>query len=134
MELKDALQENDYYDETLILQKAGITDPLHITFALLYGPPPLEEPYASLLAEARAHNAGLHAARRTAQAAEARALMQQPDPWPLATWQRLSALGYATVGTPMLDEADHLHYDMDLTLKGEQLWHEVCATIGSEVL
>lgn len=113
-----------YYDEGAIMQAAGVSERaarFADIFGDVQGKTELAPDYQALLDEARKRNAEMHTANEQAKVQEARELVQQSEPWPVATWLRLVELGYATRYIEDGGEQGYMSTSYSLTERGGQL-------------
>jgi len=126
-ELTPYLRENGYYSEAAIMQAAGLDSNTSLFFAIFGdgdhadNPDAPPAPYRVLLDAARQRNAARDAAKEQEAEEEARALVQQAEPWSRAVWDRLVELRFATRHTEDGGERGYRSASYALTERGEQL-------------
>lgn len=127
--IEDYKMDNGYYDDNAIRRDAGMDD-RDALFASIFADDTSEDPQPSaelepewqaLLDEAKRRNDALHIAQCQANETEARALVQQPEPWSTAAWQRLHRLGYARRITDTGSERSYGSMTYELTQDGIRL-------------
>lgn len=126
-ELAPYLRENGYYSEVAIMQAAGMNEQASLFFGIFGDgdnaddPDALPAPYRVLLDAARQRNAAREEAQEQEKEVEARALVQQPEPWSHETWKRLVELRFATRSTEDGGEQSYMSTSYSLTKRGERL-------------
>lgn len=125
MDLAQYKLPTGYYDESAIMQAAGMSERA-ARFADIFGnddsdggqpQAQLAPQWQALLDEARRLNAEMYAAETQAKEAEARTLMAAPEPWSRETWKALKRLGFAWYDV----DIDMMEWRAGLTEPGEQL-------------
>lgn len=122
-------QTNGYYDTAKIREDAGMNSRSAL-FADIFGgddsdggqpTAKLAPAWQALLDEAERRNNEIDAAAKMESEDEARALVQQPEPWSRETWKRLVELQYATRHVEDGGEQGYMSASYTLTERGERL-------------